>query len=150
MSLLNKKSRGNSRLNPTSHNPFERFFRNDFMDLWNGAPDTMPSINIREQKDKFLVELAAPGLKKEDFNINVENDILTVSCEKESETNEDEKSEGFTRREYNYSSFSRSLALPENTDSSDISAKYEDGVLCLSIPKKPEAQREGGRKIKVD
>jgi HSP20 family protein len=120
------------------------------MDLWNGNPDTVPSVNIKEQKDKYLVELAVPGLKKDDFNINVDNEILTVSCEKESESNEGGESEGFTRREYNYSSFSRSLALPENTDSSNISAKYENGVLSLSVPKKPEARKESGRKIKVD
>lgn len=150
MSLLTRKNRGNSRFHPGTYSPFERFFRNDFMDLWNGQVDTVPSVNIREEKDKFVVELAAPGLKKEDFTIDVEGDVLTISSEKESENKEGSEEEGYTRREYNFSSFSRSLALPDQTDGENISAKYSDGVLSLSIPKKPQSKKENGKKIKVD
>ena len=130
------------------NNPLDRFFRNDFMNLWNNGPERMPSVNIREEKDKYSVELAVPGLKKEDINVDVEGNMLTISCEKEEETKEGEND--YSHREYNYSSFSRSLTLPENVDSSKISARYTDGVLRLGIPKREPSQKEKSSKIKIE
>lgn len=129
--------------------PFEKLFRNDFLDLWdNGQVVTVPSINFSEEKDKYIIDVAAPGLQKEDFNINIDGNLLTISCEKESETETKDK-ESYSRKEYNYSSFIRKVTLPENADSQSIQAKYTDGVLKLTISKKPEAEKEKSKKIKV-
>jgi HSP20 family protein len=148
--MLTKKPNRARRFQPSVYNPFEGFFRNDFMDLWNGNTSTVPSVNIREEKNGFEVELAAPGLKKEDFNIDVEGNILTISCEKESETKEGGDSDNFSRREYNYSSFSRSLTLPDNANVEKVSAKYSEGVLHLSIPKNTDTEKQKSQKIRVE
>jgi HSP20 family protein len=137
------------------NNPFDRLFRNDFMDLWNqDVTETIPSINITEEKNNYVVEMAAPGLKKEDFNIDVERGLITISCEKETETTSGDNEKGnngnYTRREYNYSSFSRSFTLPENADGQKIKAKYTDGILRLEIAKNEESQKSKSQKIKVE
>lgn len=96
-----------------------------------------PSVNIEEHDTHFLMSLAAPGLEKSDFNINMENNYLTISAEKKTEN--EEKSEGkFTRREFNYSSFKRSFQLDENIKQEGITATYENGVLSITLPKKEE------------
>lgn len=92
----------------------------------------VPAVNIAENKDHYLVSMSAPGLKKEDFKINVADDVLTISSEKEE--SKEEKEAKYTRKEYNYSSFSRSFNLPEGADAEKISAKYEDGVLKITVP----------------
>jgi HSP20 family protein len=144
--ITKKPSRSLRSLTPTWNTPF---FRNSLLDLWNEdrAFETVPSLNFREDKNNYIAELAAPGLKKEDFDIQVEGNLLTVSCDNETETKEEE--EGYSSREYNYSCFSRTITLPDYADSSKIVAKYTDGVLNLTIPKKPEAQKISSQKIKV-
>lgn len=136
-------------LSPLWNSPLDRFFRNDLTDFWGtDVMETIPSLNLTEDKNHYLIELAAPGLKKEDFNVNVEGNLLTISSNKETESKE-EKEDGFSRREYNYSSFSRTVTLPDYAEAEKITAKYVDGVLSLTIPKKPEAQKIMGQKIKV-
>lgn len=136
-------------MSPFWSSPLDRFFRSDFPDfLGTDIVETVPSLNLTEDKNNYVIELAAPGLKKEDFNVNVDGNLLTVSCDKETETKE-ERENGFSRREYNYSSFSRTVTLPDYADSDKITAKYLDGVLSLTIPKKPEAQKVATQKIKV-
>ena len=105
------------------------------MDLWDGDTTTMPSVNITEEKNNYKVEMAVPGLKREDFNVDVDNNVVTISCEKESKTKEGKEDSNYSRREYNYSCFSRSFSVPENADVNHIDAKYTDGILRLSIPK---------------
>lgn len=100
---------------------------------------TVPAVNITDEKDEYKVSLAAPGLKKDDFKIDVEGNLLTISCEKEEKKEEKEKRH--TRREYNYTSFSRSFTLPEDVKQDKIEAHYTDGVLQLSLPKKEEAKK---------
>ena len=100
---------------------------------------TVPAVNITDEKDEYKVSLAAPGLKKDDFRIDVEGNMLTISCEKEEKKEEKEKRH--TRREYNYTSFSRSFTLPEDVKQDKIEAHYTDGVLQLSLPKKEEAKK---------
>ena len=95
---------------------------------------TVPSANISETEKEFFIKLAAPGLLKKDFKIEVENDMLTISAEKEEEKNEKEK--GHNKREYSFNSFSRSFTLPENCKAEKIDAKYDDGVLKIRVPKK--------------
>ena len=130
----------------------DRFFRSPF-DLWDSGSQfvsTVPSINITEEDKQFKVELAAPGMKKEDFNIDVDDNMVTVSSEKETENTEGGDDKKYTFREYNYSSFSRSFSLPDNADMDKITAKYCDGVLCLNVPKKNDQQKPKKNKIKVD
>ena len=98
-----------------------------------------PAVNISETKDDYMVTMAAPGLKKSDFNIDVEGNLLTISSEKE-ETKE-AKEATYNRKEYSYSSFSRSFTLPAEVMSDKIEATYEDGVLKLTLPKKEEAKK---------
>lgn len=134
--------------------PFNRFFRNDFLDLWDEerVSETVPSLNIREEKNQYIVELAAPGLKKEDFNIEVDGNMLTISCENESKDGNEKdgkENNGYSRREYNYSYFSRSVTLPDHADGKAIKAKYNDGILSLDIPKKAEALKSTTQKIQV-
>jgi HSP20 family protein len=128
----------------------------DFFKPWNEWFDNggllsramnVPAVNITEQKNDYLVSLAAPGLKKEDFKIDVDGNMLTISSEKE-ETKE-EKDKKFTRKEYNYSSFSRSFTLPEEINKEKIEAKYEDGVLKISLPRREEAKKPAAKNIAV-
>jgi HSP20 family protein len=98
----------------------------------------IPAVNISETKNEFQVELAVPGLKKEDFKISLDKNVLTVSSEKKTENVEEGKK--FSKREYSYNSFSRSFTLPESADHSKIEADYADGILTLTITKKEEAK----------
>ncbi|HET7115883.1 MAG TPA: Hsp20/alpha crystallin family protein [Hanamia sp.] len=122
---------------------FEDFFNKPLLDLFDGGFPSgrmnVPAVNITERKDDYLVSLAAPGLKKEDFNIDVEGNMLTISSEKEQEN--EEKDKRYTRREYSYSSFERSFTLPDEVSKDKIDAHYKDGVLELVLPKKEEAKK---------
>jgi len=94
----------------------------------------MPAVNVKETDKAYEVELSAPGYNKSDFNISVENNMLTVSAETKQE--KEQKEDNYTRREFGYTSFSRSFNLPTNTNEEDIHAKYQDGILRLTIAKK--------------
>ena len=122
---------------------FEDFFNKPLLDLFDsGFPSrtmNMPAVNITERKDDYLIAMAAPGLKKEDFKIDVEGNMLTISSEKEEEN--EEKEERYTRKEYSYSSFERSFTLPDEVNKDKIDAHYQDGVLELVLPKKEEAKK---------
>jgi len=131
---------------------FEDFFKpwNEWFDnggnFWNKVL-SVPAVNITENKDNYEVSLAVPGMKKDDFKIDVEGNMLTISSEKE-ETKE-EKDKKFTRKEYNYSSFSRSFTLPEEVNQEKIEARYEEGVLKLMLPRKEEAKKTAAKQIAV-
>jgi len=109
---------------------------------------THPSVNIIETADNYKVKVAAPGLEKSDFKLNIENDHLTITSEKEASVEEKEDKK-ITRREFNYSSFKRSFFLPDTVDKTQISASYNEGILVISIPKKEEAIDKGPRSIKI-
>ena len=128
----------------------------DFFKPWNewfdnggflGRTMNVPAVNITEHKDEYLVSLAAPGLKKEDFKLDVDGNMLTISSQKEE--SKEEKEKRFTRREYRYSSFSRSFTLPEEINKEKIEAKYDDGVLKISLPRKEEAKKPAAKQILV-
>jgi HSP20 family protein len=106
-----------------------------------------PAVNVVENKDHYKVEMAAPGFSKDDFNVKVENNLLTLSGEKKSDVNKDD--EKFTLKEFSHTSFSRSFTLPESVDSSRISGEYSDGILKVFIPKKEEAKDKGAVEIKI-
>jgi len=121
-----------------------RSFISDFFDNTDGILEPirfnekwfpkLPATNVQELEKEFKVEVAVPGMKKEDFKINVAGDLLTISAEKEEQ--KEENKENYTRREFNYNRFSRSFNLPENVLGADMTAAYENGVLRISIPKK--------------
>jgi HSP20 family protein len=119
----------------------------DFFKPWNewfdngvfGRAISVPAVNIKERKDDFMVSMAAPGMKKDDFKIDVEGNLLTISSEKEEK--KDESDEKFTRKEYNYSSFTRTFTIPDEVNKEKIEARYEDGILKLALPKKEEAKK---------
>ena len=117
---------------------------NDWFSRSTTRMTELPAVNIIENEKDFTVQMAAPGLKKDDFRIDVNNNLLTISAE----TEEDKKTkeENYTRREYSYTSFTRSFNLPENTLMNDIKAKYEDGVLKLVIPKKLDTTKPASTK----
>lgn len=110
------------------------FFSTDrfFSDLWN--QDWAPSVNIAETEKNYEIDLSAPGFKKEDFKIEVENDVLNISAETKEE--KEEKDKNYSRREFSYNSFSRSFSLPQNANAENINAKYDNGILKLSLAKK--------------
>lgn len=108
---------------------------------------TLPKVNIKEEPDAFVVEMAVPGLKKSDFNIDIDNKILSISAELQ-EDNE-KKEEGYTRREFGYSSFKRTFTLPETVNDDKIEAKYNEGILFVRLPKKEEAKQKPPRNIEI-
>ena len=131
---------------------FDRFFNNE-LEGWNRnnfseTNTTLPSVNIRENVDAFKVEVAAPGFEKSDFNIELNNDVLTISSEKQmnDEVKEDER---ITRQEFSYQSFSRSFTLPELVEDDKITARYEKGILSITIPKKEEAKPKPIKQIEI-
>jgi HSP20 family protein len=131
---------------------FSRFLDDDFFDRdWgSGIQSTVPSVNISETENNFEVEMAAPGLKKEDFKIELDGNMLTISAEKKEEIKDENKDEKFSRREFSYQSFQRSFQLPKDVvDEDKVKAYYQDGVLKLSIPKKEEAKKKSPRKIQI-
>jgi len=114
--------------------PFWRdFFDTDdfFGSRWAGT--SLPAVNVAEKENEYSIEVAAPGYKKDDFKISVNNDVLTISAEAKAENKEGGKE--YTRQEYSYNSFSRSFRLPDNVKDDAIKAKYEDGMLKLNLPK---------------
>ncbi len=114
-----------------------------------GVNMTMPSVNIKETSDEFLVEMAAPGMKKNDFHIELDNNILTIRSEmkKEEEVKEGER---YTRKEFSYQSFQRSFNLNKDiVDDAKINATYADGILSIHLPKKEEAKEKPARQIKI-
>ena len=124
-----------------------------FDDFFNNVPartnfsGTLPAVNVKETEDDYAIELAVPGLKKEDFKVEINEGILTIAAERKTEN--EEKKEGYTRREFSFTNFTRRFTLPETADENNISASYTDGILVLNLPKKEEAKPQPARLIEV-
>ena len=127
-------------------NLFESGMGTGFLSNFNTGM-TLPAVNIKENADEFFLEIAVPGMKKSDFNIDVDNKILSISSEREEEHKE--KEENYTRREFGYSSFKRTFTLPESIESDKINAKYNDGILKVHLPKREEAKEKPAKRINV-
>jgi len=128
---------------------FNRSLMNWGVSNFSNSDTTLPAVNIKETENSYEVEMAAPGMKKEDFKIELDNNVLTISSEK-SEGWEDNGKDKYSRREFSYQSFQRSFSLPkEVVDEDKIEAHYKDGVLQLSIPKKEKAKQKPPRKIEI-
>jgi len=106
-----------------------------------------PAVNVIENSDNFRIELAAPGMKKEDFKIRVDGNLLEISAERKEE--KEEKEENYTRREFSQSSFSRTFTLPDTINADKIGADYRDGLLKLTLPKKDEAKKREPKQIPI-
>jgi len=128
---------------------WENFFGKDFLpDLFDSDNyKSIPAVNIVEGEDEFVIEVAAPGLDKKDFKIDLENNQLTISSEKEDKS-EDKKGR-MIRKEFRYSSFCRSFTLPETVENDKIKAIHKDGILFVSIPKKEVAKVKPARQIEI-
>jgi len=122
-------------VNPFFNDVFDSILNDTF--IGDKLISRVPAVNIAENENEFHIELAAPGLKKEDFKINLDKIVLSVSADKKVENVEGTK---FSKREYNYTSFTRSFTLPETVDHSKINAEYTDGVLKLTVAKREEAK----------
>jgi HSP20 family protein len=142
-------------MNPTlrnSHLPslIENFFGRDVDGFFssNNLTFNTPAVNVAEHKDGFRIEVAAPGLKKEDFKLNLNHNNLTISASKEN-TNEAKQEEKYTRQEFSYTSFQRTFTLPTSIDTEHIQASYTDGVLTIELPKREEAKVKPPRQIEI-
>jgi HSP20 family protein len=149
MSIIRRNGNGFSSLPSLFDDIFTR-------DLWDwgltnhsSTGTTLPAVNIRETADNFMVEMAAPGMKKDDFKVQLDGNMLTISSEKKHE-HEEKEGDRYTRKEFSYQSFTRSFQLPKDVvDEEQIKASYNEGVLQLMIPKKEEAKQKPPRMIQI-
>ena len=137
---------------PTFPSFFDKFFEGNLMDWnnWNysSTDTTLPAVNVKEDNDSYTIEVAAPGMTKEDFKVDYENGRLTISSERKNESKE--KDGNYTRREFSYQSFQRSFTVPENIVNGDkIAATYKEGILHISLPKREEVKPKPARAIKI-
>jgi len=127
----------------------DEFFGDDLFARFFETPanTTMPAVNIKEGKEDYAIEVAAPGLEKKDFRIDLNNNVLEISCEKEIKNEENDNK--IMRREFRYASFKRYFTLPDSVESDKIKAAYKDGILNVVIPKKEEAKVKPVRQIAI-
>jgi HSP20 family protein len=144
--------KSNRNLFPQFPTLFDDLFSRELFNWGNSnfssTSTTVPLVNIRETKENFEVEMAAPGMEKKDFKVMLEGNTLTISSQKETEENENQ--EGYSRREFSYQSFVRSFILPKDVvKAEEIVAKYDNGLLLLTIPKQEHAKQKGPRLIEI-
>lgn len=138
---------------PSTPSFFDRFFEGEMMD-WNRnnfstTNSTLPAVNVRENDDEFLIEVAAPGMSKNDFKIEYDNGRLTISSEHREESNRKE-GEKISRREFSYQSFQRSFSVAETAvDAEKIKANYKEGILFITLPKREEIKPKPAKEIKI-
>ncbi|WP_315058804.1 Hsp20/alpha crystallin family protein, partial [Chryseobacterium indoltheticum] len=147
MTTIVKRTNG-SLLPASQRSMFDDFFNRELFNWGNNnfsaSRTTLPSVNIKELEKAFEVEVAAPGMKKEDFSITLDGNMLTIASSKEDQ--QEEKDGKYTRREFSYQSFQRSFELSKDVvDDENIEARYENGVLRLTIPKKESALAQSPR-----
>lgn len=137
---------------PTFPSFLDRFFNDELMD-WNNlnfsnTNTTLPAVNVKEDNDCYKIEVAAPGLKRDDFNVKIENNQLTISSEVKEEKKDEKK--GYTRQEFSYQSFHRSFTLPEGHIMTEaISATYNNGILHIELPKRDEVKPQPTKIIEI-
>lgn len=139
------------RMFPTFGSLMDDFFNTELghwrTNNFSATNTTLPAVNIREDADGFTVEMAAPGMEKADFKVNLEHNLLTIASERKEEHEEEDQK--YSRREFAYRSFQRAFTLPDSADSEKIEASYENGVLMVRIPKKEEAKPLPPRQIEI-
>ena len=138
---------------PSTPSFFDRFFEGDLMD-WNrsnfsSTNSTLPAVNVKENENEFLIEVAAPGMSKNDFKIEYDNGRLTISSEHKEE-NQEKEGEKVSRREFSYQSFQRSFTVAETAvDAEKIKANYKEGILFITLPKRDEIKPKPAKEIKI-
>ena len=125
----------------------DEIFNDDFFGNLAGRSNSTPAVNIVEEDNEFRIDVAAPGLKKDDFRIDVNEDVLTISSERKQEN--EEKGKKFMRREFSYSSFKRYFQLPDAVEQDKITAQQNDGILSIHLPKKEEELKKGPKTIEI-
>ena len=135
----NNPSKSNG-FNPLLSDVFESFFNDSFVSDRLGS--RFPAVNIGESEKEYHIELAAPGLEKSDFKINIEKDILSISVEKRTESTESQEVKKYSKREFSYTSFVRTFTLPESANHEYLQAAYVDGILKINVPKKEEVRQQ--------
>jgi HSP20 family protein len=138
---------------PSFPSIFDNWFNRDMMDWanWNFSDTntTVPAVNVSETENEFVIEVAVPGMEKDDFKINLDQDVMTISSEKKSEKSDDKKGV-YSRKEFSYQSFQRSFTLPERlVNAEQIAAAYDKGILHVTIPKREEAKPKPSRIIEI-
>ena len=146
--------RSNNTLFPTIPSLFDDFFRRDWLDSslanWKESGATLPAVNVKESNDDFQIEVAAPGMTRDDFKVELDNNVLTISSEREQKNEEKDEKGNYTRREFSYQSFQRSFSLPESKVLGDkISARYSDGILYVTVPKSEDAKVKPAKQIAI-
>ncbi len=139
--------RSQSTLFPWISDILDEFFNTDIFNDVPAVASSVPAVNIKETDKAYVIELAAPGLKKDDFEIDLDNNVLTISYKKKEEKEEEDAN--YTRREFYFTEFKRSFTLPETANLDKIDAKYKDGILEITIEKKEEAQVKPKKKISI-
>jgi len=122
-------------------------FDDDFFPVVSNRASSMPAVNIREDDKNYVLDLAIPGIEKKDLKIDMDDDVLTISSETKSES--EDSSNGYKRKEFSYSSFCRSFYVPENVNRDKIAASYRDGILSVSLPKEKEGKNKITKKIDI-
>lgn len=129
---------------------WDDFFSRDFFSKGLDLGTSIPAVNTKETKSSYELDVAIPGMSKDDFSIDVDDDILTISSESGEEIDEvDADTDNITRQEFSYSSFQRSFQIPEKVDRNGIAANYENGLLRITLPKSKGAMTEGKRHIAI-
>jgi HSP20 family protein len=148
--------RGNGERNffPAMPSLMDDFFGSDWLDSslsnWKTSGSTLPAVNVRETNNEFMIEVAAPGMKRDDFKVELDNNILTISSQREDSREQKDEEGNYTRREFSYESFQRSFGLPQNkVKAEEISAKYTDGVLHVSVPKTEDTKTKPVKQIEI-
>jgi len=150
MSTVVTLPKNGSVVRPNLNSWIDDWFGRDLSSMFNSNFNTgmtLPAVNIKETGDAYFVEMAVPGMKKSDFDISLDNNVLSISTQ--NETEHEDKRENYTRREFGYSSFRRSFTLPETVEDGKIAAKYDEGILSIHLPKKDEAKQKPARNIKI-
>ncbi|MBT2620120.1 Hsp20/alpha crystallin family protein [Chryseobacterium sp. ISL-6] len=148
MNLIKKNLNGYSALPSLFDDFFNRELFNWGNNNYSSTSTTVPSVNIRENGDAYEVQVAAPGMEKNDFEVMLDGNLLTISSSKQNSS--EMQDDSFTRREFSYLSFQRSFELPKDVvDQDNINAKYENGLLLLTIPKKEEAKQKPPKLIQI-
>jgi HSP20 family protein len=132
-----------------SYRPFfmPGIFDDNFLPVFTKSSGSMPALNIREDEKSYILDLAVPGIDKKDLQIDMNEDVLTISHEFKNESGEEK--DGYKRKEFSYTAFSRSFYVPEDANREKIEANYKDGILTVTLPKLEEEKNKITRKIEI-
>jgi HSP20 family protein len=144
----------NGNLLPSIPSLLNDFFSDNWLDSslsnWKSSGSTLPAVNVKETNDDFTIEVAAPGMKRDDFKVELDNHVLTISSQQQNSHEEKDQQGNYTRKEFSYQSFQRSFALPvDQVDGDNIAARYTDGILHITVPKKEHAKIKPAKQIQI-